>query len=181
MHSHRWSRWSSSESAEGTALAQTCRDLGVSQVVRGPTRESYLLDLAMTDIHGLKAKVIPGVSNRSIVIASLRLKVPECETIERTMWQHKDADWDGLRDTLANTDWAFINTTDTSVAAQRVADTILEQAHERIPQQVISEQKTSTTGIDFDDISSDTFFLTTRKVPSWIVFFLLPCQYGRSS
>ena len=84
---------SAGESVEGNALAQVCRDVGAVQVVREPTREAYLLDLVLTDVAGTKAKVIPGVSDHEIVIASCKLSVPGCETHRRTVWQFRDADW----------------------------------------------------------------------------------------
>ena len=83
VHSTQWLRWSSGESAEGTALFRACQQLGARQVVRGPTRESHLLDLTLTDLDNVSAKVIPGVSDHEIVISTLKLSMPECEVVRR--------------------------------------------------------------------------------------------------
>ena len=133
VHSQRWLRLSSGESTEGTALFRACQNLCAQQMVHEPTRGPYLLDLVLADIDGVKAKVVPGVSDHEIVIASLKLGVPECETVRRTVWQYKDGDWDRLRDTLTDADWSFINSVSTSEAAQRLTDIILEQARDRAP------------------------------------------------
>lgn len=118
VHSRRWLAFSSGESGEGTALAQACRDLGARQVVTEPTRAGNLLDLVLTDVDDVKARVVPGISDHDIALASLELGVPEQETVERTVWQFSEADWERLVDELGEIDWSFIDTMPVSNAAQ---------------------------------------------------------------
>ncbi len=87
--------------------------------------------------------MIAGVSDPHTVIASLKLGVPESETVRRTVWQYKDADWDRLRDALIEADWSFIDSVGTSEAAQNLTDIILEHAHECIPERQLEEKKSS--------------------------------------
>ena len=143
VHAKQWLRWSAGESREGTALFRSCQKLCAQQVVREPTREQYLLDLVIANIDGVKAKVIPGISDHEIVICTVKLSMPETETVTRTVWQYRDGDWDRLRDTLVDTEWSFIGSTDTSDAARRITDIILEQAHECIPERRLDERKVS--------------------------------------
>ena len=141
VHSQHWLRLSSGESPEGAALAQVCRDIGARQVVREPTRESYLLDLVLTDIDDLKAKVVPGISDRDIVITSLKLSLPERNICQRAVWQFRDAVWDQLRDSLYEEDWSSIDATDTNMAAQQMTDTILKLTRVSIPERTIEEKE----------------------------------------
>ena len=59
------------------------------------------------------------------------------------MWQFRDADWDALNDTFAETDWSFIDCLDTSAAADHLSNIILEQMREHILSKEIEEKKTS--------------------------------------
>ena len=69
-----------------------CDYHGMFQVVREPTRNEYLLDLACTDIAGSKATVLPKIADHNAV--RIDLPIPEIKevSISRTVWHLKDAD-----------------------------------------------------------------------------------------
>ena len=100
VHSNRWLHFSNGESAEGRALADACADWGMRQLVRSPARGPYLLDLALTDVEGASSAVLPGISDHQIVCTTVDLAVPVEERFERTVWNYRDADWQGLQDSL---------------------------------------------------------------------------------
>jgi hypothetical protein len=143
VHSCRWLRYSSGESAEGTALELVSRDLGAKQVVKSPTRGDYLLDLVISDIEGVRAEVVPGVSDHDIVIASLELTVPQSESFTRTVWDYRGADWSRLSGELMETDWSFIGSLGASEAAQEFTSCILSCAERSIPQRTLKERKST--------------------------------------
>ena len=101
VHSIRWLRHSSRETAEGTQLAGLCDDLGIKQMVREPTRGRHLLDLALTDMEGLQVRVVPGISGHQIVTTRLRMPVPTSTVISRTVWDYNRGDWDSFKEQLA--------------------------------------------------------------------------------
>ena len=143
VHSKRWLRWSTGESTEGTALDQASRKLGSRQIEKELTREGNLLDLVLTDVEGVQASVRPGVSDHSIVIASMKLTIPESEVVERQVWQYRDADWAALTDRLSEADWSFIESVDTSTATKQMTEKILTEMHACIPQRVLAQTKSS--------------------------------------
>ena len=53
VHHKKWLRWSARNSAGGEHLRNFCLDVGMQQIVRGPTRGDYLLDCAISDLEGL--------------------------------------------------------------------------------------------------------------------------------
>ena len=62
-HHKKWLRWSARNSAEGEALRNFCADMGMQQIVRGPTRGEYLLDCVISDMEGLACKVLPKIAD----------------------------------------------------------------------------------------------------------------------
>ena len=65
LHSQRWLHHSSPNSSEveGEAMRKLCSELGLRQIVRGPTRGDYLLDLVITDIESASAAVSSKVAD----------------------------------------------------------------------------------------------------------------------
>ncbi len=47
VHNRRWLRYSSGETAEGTALEEACSDFGLLEKVRAPIRGENLLDFVL--------------------------------------------------------------------------------------------------------------------------------------
>ena len=143
VHAKQWLKWSSGESPEGLALESVCHEVGARQMVRNPTRNEYLLDLVLTDLDDVKAKVTPGVSDHEIVTASLKLSVPDSEIVERQVWQFRDADWEKMGDILDSTDWTFIESLDANAATEQMSTIILAAMDDCIPQRILKERKSS--------------------------------------
>jgi hypothetical protein len=105
IHHKKWLRLSSRNTAEGDELYDFCVDFGMQQMVRGATRENHLLDLVLTDVDGVKCKVLPKIADHSIVNAYFHLPVPETVTRERSVWVYPTADWSAVRSGIGAIDW----------------------------------------------------------------------------
>ena len=71
VHNKRWLHHSSHDSAEGKAMRDACDDLGLQQKVRQPTREGHLLDLVLTDVPGVVARILPAIADHKLVMAEV--------------------------------------------------------------------------------------------------------------
>ena len=105
VHHVDWLNHSSSTSACGKRLRLAAAAIGLNQLVRKPTRGKYLLDLALTDISGTSATVLPKLADHSVVQVVTTLPVPEVEEIEGKVWKFATADWDRLGALLQDEDW----------------------------------------------------------------------------
>ena len=70
VHSCRWLQHSNGESVEGHALQDVCRNHGLEQKVKAPTRNEYLLDLVLTDVKAVKCTVSKKVADHALVVAT---------------------------------------------------------------------------------------------------------------
>ena len=145
VHSKRWLVHASSNSVEGECLRDLCLKSGMQQIVRGPTRGEYLLDLAVTDIASSTATVSSKIADHGIVTVRLNLSIPQTVAHSRKVWSFAKADWDGLNNGLRGVDWSFIGKDgyDASRAAARVTELILEKANEFIPQRTLRATKST--------------------------------------
>ena len=143
VHNKPWLRHSSHNSLEGKAMQDACDDCGLEQKVRQPTREGHLLDLVVTDIPNVVAKTLPAIADHKLVMAEINFKVPEQVTVVRTVWLYYRADWERMRQQLAETDWGFLETSGPHAGAKRINDIILEAAERCIPKKTLHERKTT--------------------------------------
>jgi hypothetical protein len=143
VHHLRWLRYSSRNSAEGDKMRTFCVQHGFRQLVKEPTRGPNLLDLLMTDIDDVKCKVLPAIADHKGILASLKLRVPRTEVIQRQVWTFGKADWDGFRCKVKNIPWDCISTLPPDEGAEFLTRCILETAREFIPQHVLRERKTT--------------------------------------
>ena len=143
VHHLRWLRYSSRNSAEGDEMRTFCLQHGFRQLVKEPTRGPNLLDLLITDIDDVKCTVLPAIADHKGILASLKLRVPRTEIVQRQVWSFGKADWDGLRCKLKNTSWDCISTLPPDDGAEFLTRCILEAAREFIPQHVLRERKTT--------------------------------------
>ena len=144
LHCRRWLIHSSEgNTREGEMMRDICLKNGLRQLVRGPTRNENLLDLALTDIESAGATVSSKIADHSIVSIRLNLILPQTASHERKVWTYRKADWDGLKDELQLTDWSFTACSDSSRAAILMTELILEKASKHIPQRVLHTKKSS--------------------------------------
>ena len=78
VHHRKWLRHSNANTQVGTDLKSFCDYHGLIQIVREPTRQEYLLDLAVTDIHGASSEVMPKIADHKGVL----IKLPLTEVLE---------------------------------------------------------------------------------------------------
>ena len=57
IHHSIWLKYSSSNTAAGRYLQEVCQNHGLKQLVQGPTRGEYLLDLILSDLEKLKVSI----------------------------------------------------------------------------------------------------------------------------
>ena len=106
VHHKGWLRYSSRNSAEGTALRDFCNEMGLQQLVKSPTRKEYLLDLVLSDVGGILCKVLPRIADHELVLTTLALSAPKSNMLPREVWQFATADWEGLSAALCARDWS---------------------------------------------------------------------------
>ena len=105
IHHQRWLRFSSGNSGIGSELKALCDFHGMFQIVREPTREQYLLDLAICDLTKAKATVLPKIADHKAVRIDVPIAVITEVGIKRLVWNLKSADWPGLQKELSEIDW----------------------------------------------------------------------------
>ena len=108
VHDKLWLHFSSHNSSEGKALKEACDEFGMEQKVRKPTREGHLLDLVLTDIHGVTTRTLPAISDHKLVFAEMHFTVPEHRSTERMVWVYQKADWERTRAELMKSYWSFM-------------------------------------------------------------------------
>ena len=143
LHHKGWLRYSSRNSTEGALMRKICNQYGFRQLVHESTRESNLLDLVITDIEGVKVKVLPGIADHKAVLATLTQKVPQSKIIRRRVWTFWKADWDGLRERLRNTCWDQLSELTPDEGVKLITDGVLDAARACIPQHVLRERKST--------------------------------------
>ena len=154
VHATHWLTHSSGEYPEGYVLHIACNDIGCKQIVREPNREKYLLDLVCTDLAGVKARVVPGVSDHNMIETTVNFRMPETHVVERKVWDYSHADWEGLRANMVDISWEFENRNDPSAAAQHFTDQILKVMNDFIPQRNLKERKTTHPWLSKDAVKA---------------------------
>ena len=143
VHQRQWLVHSAKNTPEGKALEDTCRDEGLKQLVREPTREEYLLDLVLTDLDGVKCKVLPGVADHQLVQATLVLPMPKVEEVQRQVWDFAKGNWAAVRQDLAETDWDCLLEKDADEAAAFFNARLLQTLERHVPRRFLKERKST--------------------------------------
>ena len=143
IHHRKWLRWSGRNSAEGQTLQDYCRELGVQQVVREPTRGENLLDLVLTDMDNVDAKVLPRIADHKVVLVTLKLRLPVQRTQKREVWNYAKGNWEELKQQLAEYDWQFVRDLDAEQATTGFTDVVLELSEDSIGKKTVCERKST--------------------------------------
>ena len=142
IHHRSWLRHSNGETAEGRHLQDICHRCNFAQLVREPTREEYLLDLAISDLHELKIEVLPRIADHRLVRVSMKMQVPRVEARERKVWDFKKAKWDELSEALSSNDWRrHAASPDVDTCVRGVVGDIMKSSQACIPTRKITEHK----------------------------------------
>ena len=108
-HHKNWLQFSSTITPEGRDLYDFCTALGFEEKVKKPTHENHLLDVVLTDLHDeVECVVQPRLTERNKhhpVLVTIKLGMPKVVEVERECWLWKKADWKGLNEELAKTNW----------------------------------------------------------------------------
>ena len=72
--------------------------------------------------------MLPKVADHNVVLATLKLKMPEQKAVKREVWNFKNTDWDSLRAELDGADWAFLENASAEEFAILFRDTVLASA-----------------------------------------------------
>jgi hypothetical protein len=128
--------------AAGRRTLQLANSLGLQQIVKEPTREDQILDLALTD---LKATAVTfaklGTSDHNPVLIKLDVPVYRDKPYKRKVWQYNKADYWGMRAHLSSTDWPKVfNTKDPEKACSEVTEIICDAMDIFIPGKTISRK-----------------------------------------
>ena len=135
VHHAGWLRHSNGTSAAGRRMCLAAAQMGLHQIDRSPTRDvveeagmtscAHLLDLALTDIAGVTAQVLPKIADHKLVEVVLPLPVPESAVVRRLVWDFKKADWERLEADLYQTDWSCVCSSNTDAGAAALSSKVL--------------------------------------------------------
>ena len=106
IHHVPWLVHSGETSPQGRRMRLAAAHMGLTQLVREPTRGKNLLDLALSDVPKTKAKVLPKIADHCLVEVKAPLPVPEVIAIEREVWKFSTADWERLDVLPKEEDWS---------------------------------------------------------------------------
>ena len=120
-----------------------CDRVGLRQLVREPTRDVNLLDLALTDLDDVRCKVLGKLADHKGLSLKLPLQVPRVQVQARLVWHFRSADWEGLLKDLSNRDWSWISFLDADNGAEQLTHTILKIAEIYIPRRWLYERKST--------------------------------------
>jgi len=106
IHHIRWLKYSNQNTTIGAEMKMFCDFHGLQQIVKAPTRNEYLLDLAITDIVGSSAQVLPKIADHNAVKVILPFPEIKEQVTTREVWHLKEANWKELEQELQNIDWS---------------------------------------------------------------------------
>jgi hypothetical protein len=109
IHHRKWLRYSNGNSQVGADLKSVCDQFGLWQAVKEPTRQQYLLDLVLLDIHGSKVSVVNYIADHAGVLVKLPYKEILENSIEREVWHLQQANWKDLESQLGAFDWSILD------------------------------------------------------------------------
>ena len=142
IHHKRWLHFSNANTPEGAQLHDICKQHNLTETVRAPTRNNYLLDPFFTSLPSLtKSIVLPKIADHNATLTTLNFHTPLETATTRHVHDFKKADWTSLNATFEHTDWTTILTDDPSTAARNLTDFILTTAATYIPTRNITDVK----------------------------------------
>ena len=130
VHHLRWLRYLNAITVESRALRTMCSDKGLRQFVNSPTRINHLLDLVLSELDEplVKVTVLPEIADHNLVFTEINANLSTAPPLERMVWLYDSADWRGLRNFFANTDWSWLSALDSDTCAEELTSFILDSA-----------------------------------------------------
>ena len=143
VHHKKWLKFSNTNTQIGTDLKNMCDYFGMWQAVKEPTRNQYLLDLVLSNVHGLSAEVLPYIADHKGVLCKLPCREILEKDVEREVWQLNKADWDGLKEALNQFDWHALQNGTAEDALAFFYEVLWNHLIKFIPRCSIKEKKSS--------------------------------------
>lgn len=140
--------FSSHSSAEGTFLSNICQNNGLKQLVKSPTRGSYLLDLVLSDLSvNSHVEVFSRqISDHSSVFATFSLPLEKSIRNERLVWEYEKTNWLGLRVFFSEVDWSFLDFSTPDSGTRRLREFFFSAMEFFIPRKLVSVWKMHIPG-----------------------------------
>ena len=88
-------------------------------------------------------KVLPAIADHNVVLGRFAFNMDSVSCSPRTVWNYRTADWYGLCTELANTDFSFMNSVSTSIAADTFTNILLTSAKKYISQRTLVSESRS--------------------------------------
>ena len=150
VHHEEWLN-SRTTDAAGRRTLEMCNALGLTQLVKEPTREDQILDLVMTDLDAICTTYARlGTSDHHPVFVKLNVPLYRDKPYKRKVWQYEKADYWGMRGFLASADWSrAFKSEDPEDACTNITNIITDAMEIYIPGKLVS--KKTGDKIWFDD------------------------------
>jgi len=143
VHHKKWLKYSSGDTEVGADLKTFCDFHNLSQLVREPTRNDYLLDLVLTDIPKCSSKVMPYIADHRGVM----VKLPTPEVLERSVarevWILKKANWRDLEDDLGKYNWQGLSEDSAESALEHFLEVLWLHLVKHIPRTQVTNKKST--------------------------------------
>ena len=143
IHHKKWLKYSNADTLVGADLKKICDFFGLWQAVREPTRNEYLLDLLITNIHGSSVKVTPKIADHKGILCKLPFKEILEESVQREVWDLRLANWKDLQISLDEYDWGDLRHGTSEDALALFHEVLWNHLIKFIPRRRILEKKSS--------------------------------------
>ena len=100
-----WLIFPARNSREGKALHNVACYHGLETIMRQPKRDTYLLDLILSDCDFIKAVAIVRFRDHLSTKAAIEFAMPEEEVVERLCFNYKKANWEARNTDLNSLNW----------------------------------------------------------------------------
>ena len=142
-HNKRWLRFSANVSTEGRCLYETCVTNGFTQKVLAPTRGDYLLDVCLSDLDEVTARVLLPIADHHCVLAECTFQVDVFSPSCRSVWNFRSADWPAICEHVALLDFSFVESESVDVAALRLTAILLSVCDSFVAKRTVVEKSSS--------------------------------------
>jgi hypothetical protein len=97
IHPKFWLQYSRENIPKGRRLKEICDCYGIKQMVKGPTRGDYLLDLVCSSHSDLKVRIGPKIADHATVISTLPDSLETRCLAPKRAWHFRHANWQEMK------------------------------------------------------------------------------------
>ena len=124
-------------------MKNLCDRYGFRQLLKGPTRNEYLLNSFMTDLSRCESEILSVIADHRAVLTKLPLPKIEMKHISRHGWIFQLAKWGGLKEALSEWNWEKLNEGSVDDAVKYFYDILRMFMKNYIPYRAFQEKKMS--------------------------------------